>query len=270
MKVLKFGGSSLKTGESHASTSADHRRRPGGKVVVVSAVSGVTESLLQFVAQPRKENEVKDFIKELRDLHIRAAAGRRQGRGHASATASTGWSAKLVKLERMLYGIMLPGGGHAPHQGLRPMLRGEARASSWSRPCSTTWGSRRCRWTPTSWASSPTAPSGRRSPTWTPPAGASFPRCRRCSTSGEMPDRHRVLRRRPGRLGHGLRPQRFGLLGRGHRQRPRRRRPGDLEGCGRVHVRRPQDRAAGRAHQDRSPTRRRPSWPTSAPRSSIP
>ncbi len=54
----------------------------------------------------------------------------------------------------------------------------------------------------------------------------------------------------PDGFGHGLRPQRFRLLGRGHRQRPGRQGPGDLEGCGRVHDRGPQDRSQRRAHQD--------------------
>jgi aspartate kinase len=104
MRVLKFGGSSLKTGES--------MRRVGGiialdkerKVVVVSAISGVTESLLQFISAQRKEGDVRPFMKNLRDLHVNLLADAVKNEDlRKEAVASV--DAKLVKLERTLYGI---------------------------------------------------------------------------------------------------------------------------------------------------------------------
>ena len=105
MRVLKFGGSSLKTGESMLDVghiiAADQER----KVVVVSAVSGVTESLIQFVSSQRKENEVKDFIKGVRDLHVRLLQDAVKDEGIRQQGIER-VERKLVKLERTLYGVM--------------------------------------------------------------------------------------------------------------------------------------------------------------------
>ncbi len=105
MRVLKFGGSSLKTGESMLDVghiiAADQER----KVVVVSAVSGVTESLIQFVSSQRKENEVKDFIKGVRDLHVRLLQDAVKDEGIRQQGIER-VERKLVKLERTLYGVI--------------------------------------------------------------------------------------------------------------------------------------------------------------------
>jgi aspartate kinase len=103
-RVLKFGGSSLRT--------ADSIRRVGGiiaadrdrKVVVISAISGVTESLLQFIAVQHEEADVPPFVKGLRDQHVELLEGAVRDealRKEAVAAVNT----KLEKLERTLYGI---------------------------------------------------------------------------------------------------------------------------------------------------------------------
>ncbi|OPY32417.1 MAG: putative aspartokinase [Methanomassiliicoccales archaeon PtaU1.Bin124] len=104
MRVLKFGGSSLKTAPSMLEVGQIIMTDKERKVVVVSAVSGVTESLLQFIAQPRKEAEVREFIKKTRDLHaklIDEAVRSEKIKEDAAARLDK----KLEKLERMLYGI---------------------------------------------------------------------------------------------------------------------------------------------------------------------
>ncbi|MFA5313908.1 MAG: aspartate kinase [Methanomassiliicoccales archaeon] len=104
MRVLKFGGSSLKTAPSMLEVgniiAADRER----KVVVVSAVSGVTESLLQFIAAPRKEEEVRAFIKKLRDMHVQLLEGSVKDENILEDGIER-IEKKLVRLERMLYGI---------------------------------------------------------------------------------------------------------------------------------------------------------------------
>jgi aspartate kinase len=104
LKVLKFGGSSLTTGESMLRIGEIIASEKEDKVVVVSAVSGITESLIQFIAQTKSENEVVGFIHRLKEVHLKliseAVSDQRQ-RDDATARISE----KLVKLERMLYGI---------------------------------------------------------------------------------------------------------------------------------------------------------------------
>ncbi len=64
MKVMKFGGSSLTTGESMLRIGEIIASEKEDKVIVVSAVSGITESLIQFIAQTKSENEVIGFIQK--------------------------------------------------------------------------------------------------------------------------------------------------------------------------------------------------------------
>jgi len=104
MRVLKFGGSSLKTAPSMLDVGNIIASDKERKVIVVSAVSGVTESLLQFIAAPRKEEEVRAFIKKTRDLHVKLleeAVKDEKIREDGVEKIEK----KLVRLERMLYGI---------------------------------------------------------------------------------------------------------------------------------------------------------------------
>ncbi|HSV42748.1 MAG TPA: aspartate kinase, partial [Methanomassiliicoccales archaeon] len=104
MRVQKFGGSSLKTAESLLDVGKIIMMDRGRKVVVVSAVSGVTESLLQFIAEPRKEGDVRAFIKRLRDQHVALIEGSVTDEV-VKEEAVARIEQKLVRLERMLYGI---------------------------------------------------------------------------------------------------------------------------------------------------------------------
>ena len=104
MKVMKFGGSSLTTGESLRRIGEIILAEQDDKVVVVSAVSGITESLIQFIAQTKSENEVIGFIHKLKDTHFKLiddAVTDQRLRDDAVSRIN----GKLVKLERMLYGI---------------------------------------------------------------------------------------------------------------------------------------------------------------------
>lgn len=103
LKVLKFGGSSLKTGESMRQVAEIIAAEKEKKAVVLSAVTGVTEMLVQFISRTRSEEDVDAFIKDITRLHtdlIKDAL--RTEKGQAKAMEEL--VAKLVKLERMLYG----------------------------------------------------------------------------------------------------------------------------------------------------------------------
>jgi aspartate kinase len=104
MKVLKFGGSSLKNGESMQRVGKIIAADDEWKVVVVSAISGVTESLIQFVSQNRKEEDVETFIKEMEEKHV--ALLKEAVRDEAVRKAAcVKLTEKLLKLERALYGF---------------------------------------------------------------------------------------------------------------------------------------------------------------------
>jgi bifunctional aspartokinase / homoserine dehydrogenase 1 len=104
LKVMKFGGSSLTTGESLLLIGKIIASEKEDKVVVVSAVSGITESLIQFISQTKSESEVIGFIQRLRDLHIKLIKDSVSDH-NIQEDAIARINGKLVKLERMLYGI---------------------------------------------------------------------------------------------------------------------------------------------------------------------
>jgi bifunctional aspartokinase / homoserine dehydrogenase 1 len=104
LKVMKFGGSSLTTGQSMLRIGEIIAAEKEDKVVVVSAVSGITESLIQFISQTKSENEVIGFIQRLRETHLRLISDSVFDR-HQRDDANARINEKLVKLERMLYGI---------------------------------------------------------------------------------------------------------------------------------------------------------------------
>ena len=105
MKVLKFGGSSLKDGPSMRRVGAIVAADGEGKVIVVSAIQGITDSLLAFMSQVRREEDVQRFVRELRDRHLQILADV-AGSMDVKQQAVHMLSDKLVRLERVLYGII--------------------------------------------------------------------------------------------------------------------------------------------------------------------
>ncbi|MDD1772396.1 MAG: aspartate kinase [Methanomassiliicoccales archaeon] len=100
---MKFGGSSLKTGECMRQVAEIIISEKEKKAVVLSAVTGVTEMLVQFISRTRSEEDVDAFMKQITKLHtdlIKDAL--RTEKGQAKTMEEL--VAKLVKLERMLYG----------------------------------------------------------------------------------------------------------------------------------------------------------------------
>ena len=101
--MLKFGGSSLRTGGSIRQVAGIIMAEREKKAVVLSAVTGVTEMLVQFISRTRSEEDVDAFMREITKLHVDLARDALRTES-ARAKAVEELVAKLVKLERMLYG----------------------------------------------------------------------------------------------------------------------------------------------------------------------
>jgi aspartate kinase len=104
MKVLKFGGSSLKNSESMLMVGKIIASEPEPKVVVVSAVQGITDSIVSFVSEPRRDEEVQHFIEKLKDVHMSILGGVSKDM-ETKQQAITLLMERLAKLEKVLYGI---------------------------------------------------------------------------------------------------------------------------------------------------------------------
>jgi aspartate kinase len=104
MKVLKFGGSSLKNSESMLMVGRIIASDPEPKVVVVSAVQGVTDSIVSFVSESRRDEEVQHFIEKLKDIHVSILGGVSKDM-ETKQQAITRLMERLSKLEKVLYGI---------------------------------------------------------------------------------------------------------------------------------------------------------------------
>ena len=73
------------------------------KAVVLSAVTGVTEMLVQFISATRSEEDVDAFMKRITGMHTDLVMDALRTE-KCQAQAMEELVAKLVKLERMLYG----------------------------------------------------------------------------------------------------------------------------------------------------------------------
>ncbi|MCG7844042.1 MAG: aspartate kinase [Methanomassiliicoccales archaeon] len=100
---MKFGGSSLKTGESMRQVAEIIVAEKEKNAVVLSAVTGVTEMLVRFISSTRSEEDVNAFMKEITKLHTDLILDALRSE-KCQAQAMEELVAKLVKLERMLYG----------------------------------------------------------------------------------------------------------------------------------------------------------------------
>ena len=74
IKVMKFGGTSVGSGEAMDHTSDIIKNEPAKKAVVVSAMSGVTNALIAAMNDPM--TEPRGMVEKLREKHMQAATGR--------------------------------------------------------------------------------------------------------------------------------------------------------------------------------------------------
>ncbi len=100
-KVAKFGGACVSKPEMYDRVAGILRADPGRRFIVVSAVAGVTDSLVQILAKPREEKELDLFIADLAKRHL-ALVPRTRADPDRTLEAI---EALRTKLERLLYGI---------------------------------------------------------------------------------------------------------------------------------------------------------------------
>ena len=100
-KVAKFGGNCVSRPDMYDRIAKVLRADPSRKFVVVSAIAGVTDSLVATLAKPREEKEIDLYIAELRRIHLSLL--RKARSGHDAAVDSL--EALATKLERLLYGV---------------------------------------------------------------------------------------------------------------------------------------------------------------------
>ena len=76
------------------------------RAIVVSAVQGVTDSLIDFVSTKRNEGEVQHFISEIRGRHLNLLASGRvvnlaAGEGHPAAVMDVSFALQALAAEHL-------------------------------------------------------------------------------------------------------------------------------------------------------------------------
>ncbi|MBU1158007.1 MAG: aspartate kinase [Candidatus Thermoplasmatota archaeon] len=102
MKVMKFGGTCLGSEDALDRVSKVVQAEKDSKIVVVSAASGVTNTLKEFISKPRQEKEIDDLLLALRMRHIDMLP---KTEGQVRKEALDLIEEKMTKLERLLYGV---------------------------------------------------------------------------------------------------------------------------------------------------------------------
>ena len=102
MKIIKFGGTCLGSEDALQRVAKIVRDEKEQKIVVVSAASGVTNSLKEFMSKPRNEKEIDDFLLTTKLRHVDMLPKKDGG---IRKEALEMIEAKITKLERLLYGI---------------------------------------------------------------------------------------------------------------------------------------------------------------------
>lgn len=103
MKILKFGGTCLGTDDALKRVTKVVKDEEEERIVTVSAASGVTNSLKEFVSTSRQEKEIDDFLLKLRLRHVDLLPKRN---GESRKEALEMIEKKITKLDRLLYGVM--------------------------------------------------------------------------------------------------------------------------------------------------------------------
>ena len=100
--MIKFGGTCLGSEDALQRVAKVVRDDKDQKIVVVSAASGVTDSLKEFMSKPRNEKDIDDFLLTVKLRHVDMLP-KKDGSNRKEALEMI--EAKITKLERLLYGI---------------------------------------------------------------------------------------------------------------------------------------------------------------------
>jgi len=102
LKIMKFGGTCLGSEDTLQRVAKVVKNETEQKIVVVSASSGVTNSIRDFISKPRQEKEIDDFLLQLKLRHVEILP-KKDGQKRKEALELI--EAKMTKLDRLLYGI---------------------------------------------------------------------------------------------------------------------------------------------------------------------
>ncbi|MCW4006841.1 MAG: aspartate kinase [Candidatus Bathyarchaeota archaeon] len=110
--VMKFGGTSVGSGKSirHVAELVKSNAKENRVVVVVSAIGGVTNQLLDVAEQAKKasEQEIKQFTKQLVHEHVKAIQGAITDKSLQKEAEQTTKTA-VAELEKVLIGVSYVG-----------------------------------------------------------------------------------------------------------------------------------------------------------------
>ncbi len=107
MRIMKFGGAALRDGAAIAHVAGIVRQAPYPRVVVASAMQGVTDALTRAVDEvARDESQVVVLLDGMRTKHEEAL---QHVAPQGDDAAQYGLHATLERLERLLYGIAYTG-----------------------------------------------------------------------------------------------------------------------------------------------------------------
>jgi len=99
---MKFGGTCLGSEETLDRVAKVVKAEKERKIVVVSASSGVTNSIKDFISKPRQEKEIDDFLLTTKMRHVEMLP-KKDGADRKEALDLI--ESKITKLERLLYGV---------------------------------------------------------------------------------------------------------------------------------------------------------------------
>lgn len=102
MKVMKFGGTCLGSDDTLRRVAKVVKDEMEQKIVVVSAASGVTNAMKEFISKPRQEKEIDDFLLTVKLRHVDMLP-KKDGAKRKESLEQI--EAKITKLERLLYGV---------------------------------------------------------------------------------------------------------------------------------------------------------------------
>lgn len=102
MKVMKFGGTCLGSEDTLQRVAKVVKNEKEQKIVVVSASAGITNSIKDFIAKPRQEKEIDDFLLGIKLRHVDMLP-KKDGQKRKDSLDLI--EAKVTKLERLLYGV---------------------------------------------------------------------------------------------------------------------------------------------------------------------
>jgi len=109
MKVMKFGGASIRDPESLRQVAAIVARETEPRVVVLSAVFGQTNEIREFAQKARKgKTDIDLFIKTVRERHETLATGAIDD-SNARGRALKEIDERMLTLEILLYGVAYSG-----------------------------------------------------------------------------------------------------------------------------------------------------------------